>query len=422
VQSLPGQGSTFSFELPMRPALVQPAPAPRLLEGVDCFIVTGPGMAPADLGQWLTQAGAGVTEVSTLDEARARLCHRPLPAVVVHTDIDAAVAIGKLAGDELRQLVVRRGRGESVRSLSSSIMVIDLLRREPFLRAIAGLVQRLPVEAAVEATPSQPAPLALPRTGVPGQLILVAEDDATNRDVVRRQLELLGHGAEFAENGLVALNLWRTGRHALLLADLHMPEMDGYALTRAIRSEEASRGCTALPILALTANALKGEAARARAVGFDDYLVKPVSLKVLQDALRQRLPATAGVALGEEAEPTAGASQVLNVDILRGLIGDDESAVRELLSIFLPSARTDACALSNALRSGDIGVVGAMAHKLDSASRSIGATALADICTRLKRTGGDAQPHLDPQSRTRFDAAFAAAETAVVAYLEGTPA
>src|ERR1019366_3406134 len=142
------------------------------------------------------------------------------------------------------------GRGGSVRSLSPSIMVIDLLRREPFLRATAGLVQRLPVEAAVEATASRPAPLPLPRTGAPGQLILVAEDDATNRDVVRRQLELLGHGAEFAENGLVALNLWRTGRHALLLADLHMPEMDGYALTRAIRSEEASRGCTALPILA----------------------------------------------------------------------------------------------------------------------------------------------------------------------------
>ena len=422
VQSLPGHGSTFSFELPLRPAQVQPAPTPRLLQGVDCFIVPGPGMAPADLGQWLTQAGADVTEVATLDDARARLCHRPSPAVVVHTDIDAAVAMGKLAGDELRQLVVRRGRGESVRSLSPSIMVIDLLRREPFLRAIAGLVQRLPVEAAVEATPSQPAPLVLPRTGAPVQLILVAEDDATNRDVLRRQFELLGHAAEFAENGLVALSLWRTGRHALLLSDLHMPEMDGYALTRAIRSEEASRGCTALPILALTANAFKGEAARARAVGFDDYLVKPVSLKVLQDALRQRLPATAGVALGEEAPPTAGASRVLNLDTLRGLIGDDESEVRELLSIFLPSARTDACALSNALRLGDIAVVGAIAHKLDSASRSIGATALADICARLQRTGGDAQPQLDPESQTRFDAAFAAAETAVVAYLEGTPA
>ena len=78
--------------------------------------------------------------------------------------------------------------------------------------------------------------------------------------------------------------------------------------------------------------------------------------------------------------------------------------------------------MSKALRSGDIAVVGAIAHKLDSASRSVGATALADICARLKRTGGDAQPHLDPGSQTRFDAAFAAAETAVVAYLETTPA
>ncbi|HWK83890.1 MAG TPA: response regulator [Caldimonas sp.] len=240
--------------------------------------------------------------------------------------------------------------------------------------------------------------------------------------MLRRQLELLGHAAEFAENGLVALGLWRTGQHALLLTDLHMPEMDGYALARTIRSEEASRGGRTLPILALSANALKGEAARARAVGFDDYLVKPVSLNVLQDALCQRLPATAGDGMAEEALPTSGASRVLNLNTLRGLIGDDESAVRALLSVFLPSARANAFALSNALRTGDLAVIGAIAHKLDSSSRSVGATALADICARLKSTDGDAHRHLDPGSQTRFDAAFAAAETAVVAYLETTPA
>ena len=147
-----------------------------------------------------------------------------------------------------------------------------------------------------------------------------------------------------------------------------------------------------------------------------------MSLSLLRDTLRQWLPATVAVTLTEETPPTADSSRVLNLDTLRRLIGGDESAVRALLSVFLPSARTNAFSLSNALRMGDMAAVGAVAHKLDSASRSVGALALADICAGLKHTGGDAQAHLDPGTRTQFDAAFAAAETAVVAYLETTSA
>src|SRR5690606_37107209 len=73
------------------------------------------------------------------------------------------------------------------------------------------------------------------------QLILIAEDDPTNQKVLLRQLELLGYAAEVADDGAEALHLWREGRYALLLTDLHMPEMDGYDLTAAIRSEEGGR-------------------------------------------------------------------------------------------------------------------------------------------------------------------------------------
>ena len=75
-----------------------------------------------------------------------------------------------------------------------------------------------------------------------GRLILIAEDDAINQKVILRQIELLGYAAEMASNGAEALRLWRTGHYALLLTDLHMPEMDGYALAEAIRREETQRG------------------------------------------------------------------------------------------------------------------------------------------------------------------------------------
>ncbi|TXI89466.1 MAG: PAS domain S-box protein, partial [Burkholderiaceae bacterium] len=107
-----------------------------------------------------------------------------------------------------------------------------------------------------------------------GQLILLAEDNETNREVLMEQLRLLGYAAEAAEDGVIALQKWRTGRYALLLTDCHMPNMDGFELTAAIRQLERDQKHS--PIIAITANAMQGEAQRCRDRGMDDYLSKPL--------------------------------------------------------------------------------------------------------------------------------------------------
>ena len=107
-----------------------------------------------------------------------------------------------------------------------------------------------------------------------GQLILLAEDNAINCDVLVEQLRLLGHCAEIAEDGCIALEKWRSGRFALLLTDCHMPHLDGFSLTGAIRAAEAPG--QRLPIIAVTANAMHGEAQRCLEAGMDDYLSKPL--------------------------------------------------------------------------------------------------------------------------------------------------
>ncbi len=116
-----------------------------------------------------------------------------------------------------------------------------------------------------------------------GRLILVAEDDRTNQKVILRQLATLGYTGVLARDGVEAMQQWRSGTFSLLLSDLHMPNMDGYELAAAIRREEAPG--VRLPIIALTANALKGEAERASAMGMDAYVTKPVPLAVLRDVL-----------------------------------------------------------------------------------------------------------------------------------------
>ncbi|NUS38392.1 MAG: transporter substrate-binding domain-containing protein, partial [Lysobacter sp.] len=125
-------------------------------------------------------------------------------------------------------------------------------------------------------------------------LVLLVDDHPTNRQVIARQLALAGYASEAAGDGEEGLAAWRSGRHALVLTDVHMPRLDGYALAGAIRAEEAARGLPRTPIVALTAAALKGEAERCLAAGMDDYLAKPVGIAALAATLRRWLPHTVG--------------------------------------------------------------------------------------------------------------------------------
>jgi len=123
------------------------------------------------------------------------------------------------------------------------------------------------------------------------RLILLAEDNETNRDVIQEQLRLLGYTCEVAEDGAVALQMWQAnpGRYALLLSDCHMPNLDGFGLTEAIRAAEPAG--THLPVIAVTASAMQGEAERCRERGMDDYLTKPLRMGVLRELLQKWLPA-----------------------------------------------------------------------------------------------------------------------------------
>jgi CheY-like chemotaxis protein len=123
-----------------------------------------------------------------------------------------------------------------------------------------------------------------------GRLVLVAEDNDMNRRVIARQMELIGFAVQLAVDGREALERWRSGDFGLLLTDLHMPELDGYALATAIRAEE--KGGPRKPIIALTANSLRDEALRCFAAGIDAYLTKPVQLPRLKAAIEAGLAGT----------------------------------------------------------------------------------------------------------------------------------
>jgi len=244
-----------------------------------------------------------------------------------------------------------------------------------------------------------------------GRLILVAEDDAINQKVILRQLGLLGHVAEIAGDGCEALALWRANRYALLLTDLHMPEMDGYELVETIRREEAPGAH--LPIVALTANAVQGEAARAKAVGMDGYLTKPLQLARLQAVLDSHFPAqetAAAVEPAPAAPPPPAHAQAVDIDVLKGIVGDDPEIVRELLSDYRQSVGRLAAELRTHCEAGRGREAGAIAHKLKSSSRSVGALTLGDLCAELENAGKAGDLALLANWAKQFDTALAAVE------------
>jgi CheY-like chemotaxis protein len=124
------------------------------------------------------------------------------------------------------------------------------------------------------------------------KLVLLAEDNVLNQQVLTDQLHLLGYGVEVAENGEEGLAMWKKNHYPIILTDLHMPKMSGYDMVKAIRDEaEKSHDIKAQPyIIAVTANALKGEKERCIATGMNDYITKPIELNVLEATLAKWQP------------------------------------------------------------------------------------------------------------------------------------
>jgi two-component system sensor histidine kinase/response regulator len=207
----------------------------------------------------------------------------------------------------------------------------------------------------------------------------VAEDNEINQKVIRQQLYLLGYAADVATTGREALKRFQSGHYALLLTDLHMPEMDGYELTSKIRLAED--GDARMPIIALTANALRGESERCLAVGMDDYLSKPAPLAALAAVLAKWIPAAAPNALQELS------SVPVQVSVLEALVGTDPQLIGEFLQAFGVSAVQLAAEFTEAYGKQRLHDAAAIAHKLKSSSRSVGAMRLADLCAAIEIAG-----------------------------------
>jgi CheY-like chemotaxis protein/HPt (histidine-containing phosphotransfer) domain-containing protein len=213
--------------------------------------------------------------------------------------------------------------------------------------------------------------------------LLVVDDHPVNRDVLVRQLGLFGLAADTAEDGTNALEAWASGQYAAVLADLHMPGMDGYELTRRLRAAEAAEGGPRTPVIAVTANAMRGEEERCLAAGMDAYLAKPVAI----DRLRATLERWLAIDDGPAAAPSAGAGAAIDRTVLTQWFGDDEAGIAALLKKFRDSAVESEHAIEGAWRAADLAGLAAAAHRLKGAAQAVGAARLGAAADGLEQAG-----------------------------------
>ncbi|MDY0046413.1 MAG: PAS domain S-box protein [Thauera propionica] len=420
--------------------------------------------------QLSTHIGEGIPEIVQTDELRLRQvltnllsnaikfssglertgrvelrAEAPMPGVIRFMVTDNGIGIAPEVFEKIFQpfsqaeMSTTRRFGGTGLGLSISSRLVQLLRGRIDLKSIPGRGSRFVVTlptagtgAVSAATTLPPSSGALPmpaapsadrgETGAGNALrghILLAEDNAINRRVIERQLALLGLQCDMAENGQEALERWRQGDYTLLLTDLHMPEMDGYELTAHIRREESSGG-KRLPIIAVTANAMRGEDRRCLDAGMDDFIAKPVQLEVLRRVLQRWAPADSKPVMPQTAKATAAevpepALALLDPRVLARLIGDDEAMIGEFLTEYRSSLLDSARQMQAARAAGDWKGVGEIAHRLKSASRSVGALQLGELCAALEAAGRANRPEDAEKLMQGFGTAVDAVSSAIEA-------
>jgi two-component system, sensor histidine kinase and response regulator len=223
-----------------------------------------------------------------------------------------------------------------------------------------------------------------------GLNILLAEDNRINQAVAIQMLEKMGHSITVANTGIEVLSQLSAGSFDLVLMDVQMPEMDGIEATRQIRNEESNSG-THVPIIAITAHAMKGDRERCLEAGMDGYLSKPINkaalLSVIGDSTRLRPGTPVHQEWSAGAEPASGTVFHLDTGVLLDRLGGDEGLFFEVIDIFLEEAPKSMEGLRAALEAEDGGGVERIAHSMKGELGYLGVEEVSQQARELEESG-----------------------------------
>jgi PAS domain S-box-containing protein len=421
LRSAPDQGSEFSVLLAM-PILEQRRPSDASLSGVCCLVVGLSNDLSEVMRCFLEYDGADVhcapDQVAAAEWLAMRGNGETIVLLQACDEKEITLSKTALPGPALRRVVIAYGRRRNPRQMAPGLVMIDkpAVCRQVVGKAVALAAGLIEPDSQPEIRDHKAMPSAQFLFGAPGVPILVAEDNVTNQKVILHQLRQLGLQAEVVGNGKIALERWRRCTYALLLIDVHMPELDGYALARAIRAEELED--RHIPIIALTANALEDEMQRCLDAGMDDYLPKPARLIKLQALLARWLPTHGLQQDSDKKSFLSEAKTTIDLQVLEDMIGDDPDDIEAVLRDFQISTRSIASEMRAAHAVHDAGALAFAAHKLKSSAGSIGALQLAECCARIEQEGKGTWSRQLNSLFTQFEMQFSGTDTWLTSWLQ----
>ncbi len=439
-----GRGSTFYFTIQLGKAQVegssQTLTSPATLLGLDVLIIDDNATNRRILTGMLRQWGSFPTAVDGGPAALAELrraadAGRPYALLLVdammpgmdgftlidevrhHPELGHAVVMMLSSADSL-------GDAERCRKLGSAAYLVKPVRavdlRTAIVAALRSGQQQSQASRTSPALPPTPSLAAAPARALN---VLLAEDNPVNQRVAVSLLAKRGHTATVVANGREALAAVASEQFDLVLMDVQMPEIDGLEATRAIRAEESVTG-RHLPIIAMTAHAMKGDRERCLAAGADDYVSKPVEIQLLFAAIDRVLRpglesagrrTTAPAPRSDEPLTAGGDATVCDLAALRVRVEGDAQLVAELIDLFLETSPELESDLGAAAAAGDMQALERAAHSLKGALRNLCAGPAAEAAAELEAIGRTGDLAAVPRALAAFTGEMARLRAALQA-------
>jgi CheY-like chemotaxis protein/HPt (histidine-containing phosphotransfer) domain-containing protein len=222
-----------------------------------------------------------------------------------------------------------------------------------------------------------------PRTRRGGLHVLLAEDNRVNQLVATRILEKLGHQVTVVSNGREAVSVVRSAKFDVIAMDVQMPEMDGLEATTEIRRWERTMG-THIPIIALTAHAMKGDRERCLEAGMDGYTSKPIRINELEQAIAKFVPA---ISVNVPVSKSDEAEQVIDHGALLEGFDGDRRLLNQIVRLFLADYPRRLAEIKEAINRGDGNALAKAAHALKGSVGNFAAKNAFVVAQRLETIG-----------------------------------
>jgi signal transduction histidine kinase/DNA-binding response OmpR family regulator len=399
--SEPGKGSTFFFDVPVHvqreSEARRRARLPPAIGDLRVLVVDDNATNRIVLQQMLRNWGMRPTVCVDAAHALAQLeaaagIQRPFRLALLDAHMPAMDGFelasrirshAGLRGGSILMLSSGSGIGQSARAKEAGVdLTLDKpVKQSELLDAIMTALGQAPGQL-------EPQGVA-PAADRPNLRILLAEDNPVNQHLARKILEKEGHTVLLAHNGRQALAQAQAGTFDVILMDVQMPEMDGLAATAAIRQHEAASG-TFVPIIAVTAHAMKGDRERCLAAGMDGYVAKPVRpaalLAAIDTAVDKGPPMTRPAAQPPtDPEGPSADGVVLDEAELTAVISGDALLLQELTGLYLQDSHRRLAEMKCAIESANLESLERAAHTFQGSAASLRGKRTADMANRVEQ-------------------------------------